>query len=70
MDKRLGRHEEMEGSIKNVLVILLRRGLLDIDLLELGYTGSFKNGDGEFVLSFEFDDYGNVSSIELGEAVG
>ena len=35
-----------------------------------GYTGSFKNGDGEFVLSFEFDDYGNVSSIQLGEAVG
>ena len=35
-----------------------------------GYTGSFKNGDGEFVLSFEFDDFGNVSSIQLGEAVG
>ena len=38
MDKRLGRHEEMEGSIENVLVILLSRGLLDIDLLELGYA--------------------------------
>ena len=38
MDKRLGRHEEMEGSVKNVLVILLRRSLLDVDLLELGNT--------------------------------
>ena len=38
MDKRLGRHEEMEGSIENVLVILLRRGLLYVDLLELGNT--------------------------------
>ncbi|MBR2550548.1 MAG: hypothetical protein IKE92_11155 [Clostridiales bacterium] len=50
----------------NVSELLLVYPMFD----ECGYTGSFKNGDGEFVLSFEFDDYGNVSSIELGEAVG
>ncbi len=50
----------------NVSELLLVYPMFD----ECGYTGSFKNGDGEFVLSFEFDDYENVSSIQLGEAVG
>ena len=50
----------------NVSELLLVYPMFD----ECGYTGSFKNGDGEFVLSFEFDDYGNVESIHLGEAVG
>ena len=50
----------------NVSELLLVYPMFD----ECGYAGSFKNGDGEFVLSFEFDDYGNVSSIQLGEAVG
>ncbi len=50
----------------NVSELLLVYPMFD----ECGYSGSFKNGDGEFVLTFEFDDYGNVASIELGEAVG
>ena len=33
------------------------------------YTGSFKNGDGEFILSFQFDENGNVTRIRLGEKV-
>lgn len=49
----------------NISELLLVYPMFD----ECGYTGSFKNGDGEFVLSFKFDDYGNVSSIELGESV-
>ena len=50
----------------NVSELLLVYPMFD----ECGYTGSFKNGDGEFVLDFEFDDYGNVATIQLGEAVG
>ena len=50
----------------NISELLLVYPMFD----ECDYTGSFKNGDGEFVLSFEFDDYGNVSKIELGETVG
>ena len=50
----------------NISELLLVYPMFD----ECGYTGSFKNGDGEFVLSFEFDEYGNVSNIELGEALG
>ncbi len=50
----------------NVSELLLVYPMFD----SCGYSGSFKNGDGEFVLAFEFDDYGNVSSIQLGEAVG
>ena len=50
----------------NISELLLVYPMFD----ECGYTGSFKNGDGEFILNFEFDDYGNVSSIELGEALG
>ena len=33
------------------------------------YTSSFKNGDGEFILSFSFDDYGNITRIRLGEKI-
>lgn len=50
----------------NVSELLLVYPMFD----ECGYTGSFKNGDGEFVLAFDFDEYGNVSSIQLGEAFG
>ena len=50
----------------NISELLLVYPMFD----ECGYTGSFKNGDGEFVLTFEFDEYGNVSNIQLGEAVG
>lgn len=50
----------------NISELLLVYPMFD----ECGYTGSFKNGDGEFVLDFEFDDYGNVANIKLGEAVG
>ncbi len=50
----------------NISELLLVYPMFD----ECDYTSSFKNGDGEFVLSFEFDEYGNVTSIMLGEAVG
>lgn len=50
----------------NISELLLIYPMFD----ECEYTGSFKNGDGEFVLSFEFDDYGNVTRIRLGEAKG
>ena len=50
----------------NISELLLVYPMFD----ECEYTGSFKNGDGEFVLTFEFDDYGNVTTIRLGEAVG
>ncbi len=33
------------------------------------FTSSFRNGDGEFILSFRFDDYGNVTRIRLGEKI-
>ena len=49
----------------NISELLLVYPMFD----ECGYTGSFKNGDGEFTLSFEFDEYGNVSTIKLGEFV-
>ena len=49
----------------NISELLLVYPMFD----ECGYTGSFKNGDGEFALSFEFDEYGNVSTIRLGEPV-
>jgi len=50
----------------NVSELLLIYPMFD----QSNYQGSFKNIDGEFVLAFEFDDYGNVSKIILGEAVG
>ena len=50
----------------NISELLLIYPMFD----ESDYVGSFKNGDGEFVLSFEFDDYGNVTRVKLGEAVG
>ena len=49
----------------NISELLLVYPMFD----ECDYTGSFKNGDGEFALSFEFDEYGNVSTIRLGEPV-
>lgn len=49
----------------NISELLLVYPMFD----ECEYTGSFKNGDGEFTLSFEFDDYGNVSTIRLGEYI-
>ena len=49
----------------NISELLLVYPMFD----ECGYTGSFKNGDGEFTLMFEFDDYGNVSTIRLGEDI-
>lgn len=50
----------------NVSELLLIYPMFD----ECEFTGSFENGDGVYVLSFEFDDYGNISRIKLGEAVG
>ena len=50
----------------NVSELLLIYPMFD----QSDFQGSFKNVDGEFVLKFEFDDYGNVSKIILGEAVG
>ena len=49
----------------NVSELLLIYPMLD----EFGYTGSFENGDGEFILSFTFDDYGNITRIRLGEKI-
>lgn len=49
----------------NVSELLLIYPMFD----ESEYTSSFKNGDGEFELSFWFDDYGNVTRIRLGEAI-
>ena len=49
----------------NISELLLVYPMFD----ECGYTGSFKNGVGEFTLMFEFDDYGNVSTIRLGEDI-
>ena len=49
----------------NVSELLLIYPMFD----ESEYTSSFKNGDGEFILSFQFDDYGNVTRIRLGEAI-
>ena len=50
----------------NISELLLTYPMFD----ESNYIGSFKNSDGEFVLVFEFDDYGNVTRIKLGESVG
>ncbi len=36
---------------------------------ECDFTSSFENGDGKFILSFRFDDYGNVTRIRLGEVI-
>ena len=49
----------------NVSELLLIYPMLD----EFDYTGSFENGDGEFILSFNFDDYGNITRIRLGEKI-
>lgn len=50
----------------NVSELLLVYPMFD----ECDFTGTFENGDGEFALTVQFDDYGNVSRIRLGEAVG
>lgn len=50
----------------NVSELLLVYPMFD----ECNYQSSFKNVDGEFTLSFEFDDFGNVKRIDLGESVG
>ena len=50
----------------NISELLLIYPMFD----ECDYTGSFTNGDGEFVLDFEFDDYGNAVRIRLGEVNG
>ena len=50
----------------NISELLLIYPMFD----ECDYTASFKNADGEFVLSFEFDNNGNVTRIKLGKAVG
>ena len=50
----------------NVSELLLVYPMFD----ECNYQSSFKNVDGEFTLSFEFDDFGNVTRIDLGESVG
>lgn len=49
----------------NVSELLLIYPMLD----ETDFTSSFENGDGEFILSFRFDDYGNVTRIRLGEKI-
>ena len=50
----------------NVSELLLVYPMFD----ECNYSSSFKNVDGEFTLEFAFDDYGNVTRINLGENVG
>ena len=50
----------------NISELLLIYPMFD----ECEYTGSFTNGDGEFILDFEFDDYGNAVRIRLGEVKG
>lgn len=50
----------------NVSELLLVYPMFD----ECNYQSSFKNVDGEFTLAFEFDDFGNVTRIDLGESVG
>ena len=50
----------------NVSELLLVYPMFD----ECNYQSSFKNVDGEFTLVFEFDDFGNVKRIDLGENVG
>ena len=50
----------------NVSELLLIYPMFD----ECDFTASFQNGDGEFILSFQFDEFDNVTRIRLGEAVG
>ena len=50
----------------NVSELLLVYPMFD----ECNYQSSFKNVDGEFTLAFRFDDFGNVTRIDLGESVG
>ena len=50
----------------NVSELLLVYPMFD----ECNYQSSFKNVDGEFTLAFEFDAFGNVTRIDLGESVG
>ena len=50
----------------NVSELLLVYPMFD----DSDFQSSFKNVDGEFALKFEFDDYGNVSKISVGESVG
>ena len=50
----------------NVSELLLVYPMFD----ECNYQSSFKNVDGEFTLAFTFDDFGNVTRIDLGESVG
>lgn len=50
----------------NVSELLLVYPMFD----QSDFQGSFKNVDGEFVIKFDFNDYGNVTKITVGEAVG
>ncbi len=50
----------------NVSELLLIYPMFDMS----DFQGSFRNVDGEFVLKFDFDDFGNVKKIIVGEAVG
>lgn len=50
----------------NVSELLLVYPMFD----ESNYQSSFKNVDGEFTLAFQFDAFGNVTRIDLGESVG
>ena len=50
----------------NISELLLVYPMFD----ESNYQSSFKNVDGEFTLAFEFDAFGNVTRIDLGESVG
>ncbi len=50
----------------NVSELLLVYPMFD----ECNYQSSFRNVDGDFTLIFEFDDFGNVKRIDLGENVG
>ena len=50
----------------NISELLLVYPMFD----ECNYQSSFVNVDGEFTLAFQFDDFGNVTRIDLGESVG
>ena len=50
----------------NISELLLVYPMFD----ECNYQSSFRNVDGDFTLAFEFDDFGNVKRIDLGENVG
>ena len=49
----------------NLSELLLIYPMID----ESDFVGSFENGDGEFILSFRFDEYDNVTRIRVGEAI-